>query len=49
MGEHANLCTEGTNVGEAAEGVGGDEARAGGEIGVGGVGLESGVRDEFVL
>ncbi len=47
--EHANLCAEGTNVGEAAEGVGGDEAGARGEVGVGWVSLEGGVGDEFIL
>lgn len=47
--EHPNLSTEGTNVGKAAEGVGGDEAGAGREVGVGWVSLESGVGDEFIL
>ena len=39
LAQHADLRAETADVGEAAECVGGDEARAGREVGVGGVGL----------
>lgn len=47
--QHADLGAERADVGEAAEGVGGNEARARREIGVFRVGLECVVGDEFVL
>lgn len=47
--KHTDLVTQGADVGEAAEGVGGDEARAVGEVVVGWVCLEGVVGDEFVL
>ena len=47
--QHTDLVSQRADVGEAAEGVGGDDARARREGCVGGVVLEGVVGDEFIL
>lgn len=49
LGQDANLGAEGADVGEAAQGVCGDQAGARRKIGVGWVGLQRSISDEFIL